>query len=157
MLCQQRNQTCIYDAEAGVSRVEAVRRRNKQLLERNADYELVYDVLQNSTEPEAVGHLRQLRDSPNVESYARMLRRTRHSTSKRASNEFMDDGVMSNASSLSGQSYDPHGETHFFADSLPTTAYTSSPPTLPTMVDPRLDQQSLYNFPDTTGAAIHSL
>ncbi|KAI5272736.1 hypothetical protein E4T47_04060 [Aureobasidium subglaciale] len=160
MLCQQRGQTCLYDSEAGISRVEAVRRRNKELGERNSDYELVYSALQTTTESEALDHLRRLRECPNVETYARTLRKSRPSTRKRppdSLNDFMDDG-LSNLSPMSAQSQDQQdGESNIFADSLPMTDYTSPPQQPPLMIDPRLGQQTLYSFPDNNGSTLQSL
>ncbi|KAI5205782.1 hypothetical protein E4T39_02832 [Aureobasidium subglaciale] len=160
MLCQQRGQTCLYDSEAGISRVEAVRRRNKELGERNSDYELVYSALQTTTESEAFDHLRRLRECPNVETYARTLRKSRPTTRKRPPdnlNDFMDDG-LSNLSPISAQSQDQQdGESNVFADPLPMTDYTSPPQQPPLMIDPRLGQQTLYSFPDNNGSTLQSL
>ncbi|KAG9657237.1 hypothetical protein KCU95_g2370, partial [Aureobasidium melanogenum] len=161
MLCQQRGQSCVYDSEAGVSRVEAVRRRNKELGERNSDYELVFNALHSTPEPEAFDHLRRLRECPDVESYARTLRRSRPPTRKRPSdqvNDFMDDGTMSNLSPISVQSQDQQdGDSHIYTDPLPMTDYTSHAQQPALMIDPRLGQQTLYSFPGNNGSTLQSL
>ena len=73
-LCQARSQVCTYDAEAGLTRIEALRRRNKELTEQNADYEIIFDVLRTEPENKAIGHLLHLRAAIDVESYANTLR-----------------------------------------------------------------------------------
>ncbi|THV81116.1 hypothetical protein D6D27_08641 [Aureobasidium pullulans] len=161
MLCQQRGQTCIYDSEAGISRVEAVRRRNKELAERNSDFDLVFNALQTTPEPEAFEHLRRLRECPNVETYARTLRKSRPTSRKRppdSMHDFMDDSTLSNLSPMSTHSQDQHdGDSNMFAETLPMTDYTSPPQQPPLMIDPRLGQQTLYSFPDNNGSTLQSL
>lgn len=169
MLCQQRSQTCVYDSEAGITRVEAVRRRNKELAEQNSNYELVYNALQTAPEPEAFDHLRRLRECPNVESYARTLRESKPFSRKRphdGNDPLMDDCALSNLSptSNSAHSQDSHDdELHAFHEHAfsepPSTANSNDPPqSLPTMmIDPRLGQQTLYNFPGSNGSTLQSL
>ncbi|KAK5999756.1 hypothetical protein QM012_005162 [Aureobasidium pullulans] len=161
MLCQQRGQSCVYDSEAGISRVEAVRRRNKELGERNTDYELVFSALHSTPEPEAFDHLRRLRECPDVETYARTLRISRPSTRKRQSeqlNDFMDDGTMSNLSPMSAQSQDQQdGDSKIYTDPLPLADYTSPTQRPALMIDPRLGQQTLYSFPGNNGPTLQSL
>ncbi|KAI4723705.1 hypothetical protein E4T48_00018 [Aureobasidium sp. EXF-10727] len=158
MLCQQRGQSCVYDSEAGISRVEAVRRRNKELSERNSDYELVYNALHATTELEAVEHLRALRECPDVETYARTLRKSRPPARKRPSDQLLDDGALSNLSPMSAQSQDHQdGDPNLYTDSLPMTDYTSPTQPPPLMIDPRLGQQTLYSFPGTNGSTLQSL
>jgi hypothetical protein len=161
MLCQQRGQSCVYDSEAGISRVEAVRRRNKELGERNSDFELVFNALHSTPDNEAFDHLRRLRECPDVESYARALRKVRPTARKRPSdqlNDLMEYGTMSNLSPMSAQSHDHQdGDQNVFTDSLPLTDFTS-PPQQPTlMIDPRLGQQTLYSFPGNNGSTLQSL
>ncbi|KAI4749527.1 hypothetical protein E4T50_00219 [Aureobasidium sp. EXF-12298] len=161
MLCQQRGQSCVYDSEAGISRVEAVRRRNKELGERNSDFELVFNALHSTPDNEAFDHLRRLRECPEVESYARALRKVRPTARKRPSdqlNDLMEYGTMSNLSPMSAQSHDHQdGDQNVFTDSLPLTDFTS-PPQQPTlMIDPRLGQQTLYSFPGNNGSTLQSL
>jgi hypothetical protein len=161
MLCQQRGQSCVYDSEAGISRVEAVRRRNKELGERNSDFELVFNALHSTPDNEAFDHLRRLRDCPDVESYARTLRKVRPIARKRPSdqlNDLMEHGTMSNLSPMSAQSQDHQdGDQNVFTDSVPMTDFTSpsQQPTL--MIDPRLGQQTLYSFPGNNGSTLQSL
>ncbi|KAG9547737.1 hypothetical protein KCU77_g3038, partial [Aureobasidium melanogenum] len=161
MLCQQRGQSCVYDSEAGISRVEAVRRRNKELGERNSDYELVFNALHSTPEPEAFDHLRRLRECPDMETYARTLRKSRPSTRKRQSdqlNDFMDDGTMSNLSPMSVQSQDQQdGDSNIYTDPLPMRDYTSPTQQPSLMIDPRLGQQTLYSFPGNNGSTLQSL
>lgn len=161
MLCQQRGQSCVYDSEAGISRVEAVRRRNKELGERNADYELVFNALRSTPAPEAFDHLRRLRECPDVETYARTIRRSRPSARKRPSdqlNDFMDDRTMSNLSPISAQSQDQQdGESNIYTDPLSITDYTSPNQQPALAIDPRLGQQTLYSFPGTNGSTLQSL
>ncbi|KAI4728681.1 hypothetical protein E4T49_03536 [Aureobasidium sp. EXF-10728] len=158
MLCQQRGQSCVYDSEAGISRVEAVRRRNKELSERNSDYELVYNALHATTELEAFDHLRALRECPDVETYARTLRKLRPTARKRPSDQLLDDGALSNLSPMSAQSQDHQdGDPNLYTDSLSVTDYTSPTQQPPLMIDPRLGQQTLYSFPGTNGSTLQSL
>lgn len=161
MLCQQRGQSCVYDSEAGISRVEAVRRRNKELGDRNSDYELVFHALHSTPESEAYDHLRRLRECPDVESYARTLRGSRSSTRKRPSdqlNDFVDDGTMSNLSPMSAQSHDqPDGDSNIYTDPLPMTDYPTPNQQPGLVVDPRLGQQTLYSFPGSNASTLQSL
>ncbi|KAI4757657.1 hypothetical protein E4T52_10223 [Aureobasidium sp. EXF-3400] len=161
MLCQQRGQSCVYDSEAGISRVEAVRRRNKELGERNADYELVFNALHSTPEPEAFDHLRRLRECPDMETYARTLRRSRPPTRKRPSdqlNDLMDDGTLSNLSPVSVQSQDQQdGDSHIYTDPLRIADYTNHAQQPAMMIDPRLGQHTLYSFPGSNGSTLQSL
>lgn len=85
-LCQSRGQTCTYDAEAGLTRIEALRRRNKELAEQNANYTTIFNALRSSSEPEAIEHLRRLRaSSDDAESYAEMIRQGRQLAKRRKS------------------------------------------------------------------------
>ncbi|CAD0090996.1 unnamed protein product, partial [Aureobasidium vineae] len=158
MLCQQRGQSCVYDLEAGISRVEGVRRRNKELGERNSDYELVYNALHTTPELEAFEHLRRLRECPDVETYARTLRKSRPPSRKRPSDQLLEDGALSNLSPMSTQSQDQQdGDSNLYTDSLCMTDYTSPTQQPPLMIDPRLGQQTLYSFPGTNGSTLQSL
>ena len=161
ILCQQRGQSCVYDSEAGISRVEAVRRRNKELGERNSDFELVFNALHSTPDNEAFDHLRRLRECPDVESYARTLRKAQPTARKRSSaqlNDLAEYGAASRLSPMSTPSQDQQdGDQNIFADSLSMTDYTSpaQQPTL--MIDPRLGQQTLYNLPGNNGSTLQSL
>ncbi|KAI4831232.1 hypothetical protein E4T44_09619 [Aureobasidium sp. EXF-8845] len=125
MLCQQRGQQCVYDSEAGISRVEAVRRRNKELGERNSDFELVFNALHSIPEDEAFDHLRRLRECPDVESYAGTLRKARPTARNRPSNQLNDPweyDSMFNLSLMSTQSQDQQdGNQIIFMDPLSMT------------------------------------
>ncbi|KAL1297065.1 hypothetical protein AAFC00_004652 [Neodothiora populina] len=74
-LCQTRGQACTYDAEAGVTRVEALRRRNAELVSQNADFDIVLSALRTSSDADAVNHLHQLRAAPDAETYAQVLKK----------------------------------------------------------------------------------
>lgn len=162
MLCQQRGQACVYDSEAGISRVEAVRRRNKELGERNSDFELVFNALHSTPDNEAFDHLRRLRECPDVESYAKTLRKGRPIARKRPSdqlNDLVGYGTMPNLSPMSTQSHEQQdGDQNIFTDPPPVTNFTSPPQQQPTlMIDPRLGQQTLYSFPGNNGPTLQSL
>jgi hypothetical protein len=167
MLCQQRGQSCVYDSEAGISRVEAVRRRNKELGERNSDYELVFNALHSTPDNEAFDHLRRLRECPDVESYAKILRKARPIARKRPSdqlNDLMEYGAMSNLSPISAQSQEqPDSDQNIFTeplsipDPLSVPDYMSPPQETTLMIDPRLGQQTLYSFPGNNGLTLQSL
>ncbi|KAI4786866.1 hypothetical protein E4T44_13774 [Aureobasidium sp. EXF-8845] len=161
MLCQQRSQLCVYDSEAGISRVEAVRRRSKELGERNSDFELVFNALHSTPDNEAFDHLRRLRECPDVESYARTLRKARLTTRNRPSDQLddlMDYGAMFNLSPMSTQPQDQQdGKQNIFLDPLSTTDYTSASRQPTFMIDPRLSQKTLYNLPDNNGSTLQSL
>ncbi|KAI4854939.1 hypothetical protein E4T45_03630 [Aureobasidium sp. EXF-8846] len=149
MLCHQGCQPCVYDSDAGISRVEAVRRRSKELGERNSDFELVFHALHGTPDNQAFGHLRRLRECPDVESYARTLRKARLTTRNRPSdqlNDLMEYGAMFNLFPMSTQPQDQQDDNqNMFLDPVPTTDYTS-PSRQPTfMIDPRLSQKTLYN------------
>jgi len=161
MLCQQRGQSCVYDSEAGISRVEAVRRRNKELGERNSDFELVFSALHSTPDNEAFNHLRRLRECPDVETYAKTLRKARPIARKRPSDQLSDlveYGTMSNLSPMSTHSQDQQdGDQNIFTDPLPMTDFTSPSQQPPLMIDPRLGQQTLYSFPGNNGSTLQSL
>ncbi|KAI4759175.1 hypothetical protein E4T44_14706, partial [Aureobasidium sp. EXF-8845] len=126
-----------------------VRRRNKELGERNSDFELVFHALHGTPDNQAFGHLRRLRECPDVESYARTLRKARLTTRNRPSdqlNDLMEYGAMFNLFPMSTQPQDQQDDNqNMFLDPVPTTDYTS-PSRQPTfMIDPRLSQKTLYN------------
>ncbi|KAH0259911.1 hypothetical protein KCU91_g14945, partial [Aureobasidium melanogenum] len=142
MLCQQRGQSCIYDSEAGISRVEAVRRRNKELGERNSDYELVFNALHSTPEPEAFDHLRRLRELPgygNLRQNAPQITAVNEETAVGSSQDQQD------------------GDSNIYTDPLPMTDYTSPTQQSSLMIDPRLGQQTLYSFPGNNGSTLQSL
>ncbi|KAI4785123.1 hypothetical protein E4T45_14053, partial [Aureobasidium sp. EXF-8846] len=117
--------------------------------ERNSDFELVFDILHGTPDNEAFDHLRRLRECPDVESYARTLRKARLTTRNRPSdqlNDLMEYGAMLNLFPMSTQPQDQQDDNqNMFLDPILTTDHTS-PSRQPTfMIDPRLGQKTLYN------------
>lgn len=144
-LCASKGQTCTYDAEAGLTRVEALRRKNKELAEQNADYETVFNALRNAPELEAVNHLLRLRAASDVEGYAASMKHDqdrfkRRRSSVRASSP--GTAISSTPSQKSSQDQDMDGMKPIaessrgverlrsvFADTLnrPATAVSQAP------------------------------
>lgn len=103
-MCQSRRQVCTYDAEAGVTRIEALRQRNKELTDQNADYELVFMTLRNLSEADSIEHLLRLRISRDVESYADVLRPDQSGTKRRRSSVRFSPSETTGSSNLSQDS-----------------------------------------------------
>ncbi|KAI4793762.1 hypothetical protein E4T44_12603, partial [Aureobasidium sp. EXF-8845] len=115
----------------------------------NSDFELVFDALHGTPDNEAFDHLRRLRECPDVEPYARTLRKARLTTRNWPSdqlNDLMEYGALCNLFPTSTQPQDQQDDNqNMFLDPIPTTDYTSPSRQPSFMIDPRLGQKTLYN------------